>query len=282
MPETPARLRGKALLRWAGLAVLAACLVYLALAVSRLDLAPLMARLGWRDWLGVAALAAAYAVSLTLLAAAWSALAAPDRKLSAAQAVAIYGPGTIAKYLPGSVFQYASRHVMGRGQGLAHGAMAHASLVEAALHVAVALALAAGLLARGGLWVPILFAGVGGALALPSTRPLVRSLALQLLFFAAFALIVVALGSLGGIADEPGRLAGYFFVAWVAGFLVPIAPGGIGVREAVLMALAGPVEGAGAAAMLALLARLVGIAGDGLFGLAGYLSGARSNTQASG
>jgi hypothetical protein len=104
----------------------------------------------------------------------------------------------------------------------------------------------------------------------------------QLLFFSVFAAILLQLGSYGMPGADAARMAGYFFVAWTAGFLVPIAPGGIGVREAALLALAAPVEGVAAAAMLALLARLVGIVGDGLFGLAGYLSGSRSKMQASG
>jgi len=270
----------KALVRWGGLVLLAASLVYLAKALAKLDLARLVAAMDWREWLLTAALAVVYGAALGLLAKAWSAIAAPGRDLSLRQVIGIYGPGAVAKYVPGSVLQYASRHVMGKRAALEHGAMARASVIEAGLHVAIALALAGGLLAGGGWWVAAV-AGLGGiALALRPSQPLVACLAWQLLFFAVFAAIVLALGSFAG---DPGRLSGYFFIAWVAGFLVPVAPGGIGVREAVLLAIATRAEGADAAALLALLARLVGIAGDGLFGLAGYFAASRlSNRQASG
>ena len=272
----------KGLVRWGGLALLVASLIYLARALAKLDFAHLVASTDWRVWLLTALLAGVYGASLGLLAKGWSALAAPGRDLPPAQILAIYAPGAIAKYVPGSVLQYASRHVMGRRAGLEHGPMAKASVAEAGLHVAIALALAGGLLAGAGWWVAGVAAATGITLAIRPSRPLIGCLAWQLMFFAVFAAIVIVLGQSGASATDSGRLAGYFFVAWAAGFLVPIAPGGIGVREAVLLAVAVHTESAETAALLALLARLVGSAGDGLFGLAGYFAASRlSNTQAS-
>jgi hypothetical protein len=282
--EAPARDWRRNALRWGGLMLLALCVAYLAKALADLDLARLGAALGWREWLGTGICAVLYGACLLLLAQAWAKLAAGERKLALATVLAIYGPGTVAKYLPGSVFQYASRHVIGRRENLPHAAMARASLVEAAMHVGIALALAGALLATGGLWVPAAAAAAGVALLAWRAKPLATALACQLLFFAAFAAIVVVLGTFGALVDDPARLAGWFFVAWTAGFLVPIAPGGIGVREAAFLALAAPYEATGAIALLALLARLVGIVGDGLFGLAGYFAAtrlARSNRHAS-
>ena len=51
-------------------------------------------------------------------------------------------------------------------------------------------------------------------------------------------------------------------VSWLVGFLVPGVPGGIGVRESVFTALAGPVMGTGPAVTLALVSRVVFIAVD--------------------
>ena len=63
-------------------------------------------------------------------------------------------------------------------------------------------------------------------------------------------------------------LTGIFAVAWIAGFIVPGAPGGLGVREAVLLATLGPLYGEVAAVAIAVLLRVITIAGDGLgFGL---------------
>ncbi|HVF20101.1 MAG TPA: hypothetical protein VNA14_07655, partial [Mycobacteriales bacterium] len=63
-------------------------------------------------------------------------------------------------------------------------------------------------------------------------------------------------------ADESGlRLyaicLGAYTLGWAAGFLVFIAPAGAGAREAALAVLIGSVLPAGAATLLALIARLV-------------------------
>jgi glycosyltransferase 2 family protein len=54
-----------------------------------------------------------------------------------------------------------------------------------------------------------------------------------------------------------------FTAAWVAGYVVPGAPGGLGVREAVMLMLFTPVVGAGAAVGLGLTMRMATVAGDG-------------------
>jgi glycosyltransferase 2 family protein len=54
-----------------------------------------------------------------------------------------------------------------------------------------------------------------------------------------------------------------FTAAWVAGYLMPGAPGGLGVREAVMLLLLTPVVGPAAAAGLGVTMRLVSVAGDG-------------------
>ncbi len=260
---------------------MALCLAYLINAFADLDLEQLIASMGRGAWFVAGVCAVAYAACLGLLAQAWAAVAGIAHRLPFARAVAIYGPGTVAKYLPGSVFHYASRHVLGRRERLGHAALVKASMVEIAMHVGIALMMAAALIAAG--WL----APVGGAalaaglLAAARRLPLVASFAYQLLFFSAFAAIVLILGSIGALIENPMRLASLFFVAWTVGFLVPIAPGGIGVREAVLLALAAPYETTDAIAMLAVLVRLVGIVGDGLFGLASYFVAARLNRHAS-
>ena len=60
-----------------------------------------------------------------------------------------------------------------------------------------------------------------------------------------------------------------FASAWTAGYLLPGAPGGLGVREAVSIALLTPILGVGAAIGLSITMRLVTTLGDGL----GFLFG---------
>lgn len=71
---------------------------------------------------------------------------------------------------------------------------------------------------------------------------------------------------IGSIAG--GGAPGFFFVvggfaaAWLAGFVIPFAPSGLGAREAVLVGVLAPAVGAAAATALAVGLRLAGIAAD--------------------
>jgi uncharacterized membrane protein YbhN (UPF0104 family) len=62
-----------------------------------------------------------------------------------------------------------------------------------------------------------------------------------------------------------------FASAWTAGYLLPGAPGGLGVREAVSIALLTPILGAGTAVALSITMRLSTTLGDGLAFLVGLL-----------
>ena len=87
--------------------------------------------------------------------------------------------------------------------------------------------------------------------------------------FAGFALDMLARGSLEVADSHFTLLTGVFAVAWVAGYVTPGAPGGLGVREAILIAGLGPIYGPGTAAALALIVRVCSVVADGL----GFLSG---------
>lgn len=65
---------------------------------------------------------------------------------------------------------------------------------------------------------------------------------------------------------------GLFSLAWVAGFLTPGAPAGLGIREAILVAVLGATYGAGIAVGLTLLLRMVTLGGDGLAFAGGVLA----------
>ena len=58
-----------------------------------------------------------------------------------------------------------------------------------------------------------------------------------------------------------------YIVAWVLGYIVPGASGGIGIREMALYLLLGPLLGEGLVLALAVIHRLITIIGDFL----GYL-----------
>jgi uncharacterized membrane protein YbhN (UPF0104 family) len=70
-----------------------------------------------------------------------------------------------------------------------------------------------------------------------------------------------------------------FAVAWVAGFVTLVSPGGIGVREAILVAGLTPAYGAGVALAAAISYRVITSLGDGLAFLLGFLLERRLLTQ---
>ena len=60
------------------------------------------------------------------------------------------------------------------------------------------------------------------------------------------------------------RTTSIFCLAWVAGFITPGAPAGLGIREALLISLLTPIHGAGIALGATILLRLVTTLGDGM------------------
>ncbi|WP_172973217.1 lysylphosphatidylglycerol synthase domain-containing protein [Spiribacter salilacus] len=64
-----------------------------------------------------------------------------------------------------------------------------------------------------------------------------------------------------------------FASAWVAGYLIPGAPGGVGIREAMMLLLFTPLLGAGPAAAIGLSMRVATTLGDGAAFLAGLTIG---------
>lgn len=63
---------------------------------------------------------------------------------------------------------------------------------------------------------------------------------------------------------------GAYSLGWLLGFITPGAPGGLGVREAVIIAFLTPSLGAPRALVIALVFRLITIFGDFLFSLLAY------------
>jgi uncharacterized membrane protein YbhN (UPF0104 family) len=103
-------------------------------------------------------------------------------------------------------------------------------------------------------------------------------LAPALLYIALFA---ISGGVLGGsiAALSPGAVMAHGWTgiiaacaaAWVAGFIIPGAPGGLGIRETVLALLLSPLYGSDPALVAALLYRGVTLSGDALAALVGLL-----------
>lgn len=225
--------------------------------------------------------ALAYGLMLTLLARAWSLALQPDGTPRWRDAIGVYGASVLPKYVPGSVLQYLSRQVLGARMGWSNRAMAEASLLEILLHIlcsgGIGIAMAApwlgGLTGSG--WQ---IAALGGAAVLALTTIaalaalrrfrwpiLARAALLQGLFFVGMALLSMAAAAIFGAPPATLLpLGGLFLISWLAGFLFPVAPGGLGVREVAGIGLMSALVAPEIAILVQAAMRLVTLAGDGI------------------
>lgn len=261
--------------------------------------------------LSVAVGAVVYAVSAFLLAAGWLVLlrACGAGDVPVGPGISIYGRSQLAKYIPGNVFHFVGRHVMGRRHGFGHGEMMWAAFLEV-----IGLILAAGALALPGalfwlgpdagplLWaivvagglllaapwalsrvLPRLAAARGLAVRMLTARDILRRIMPAYLLYLAFFVVsgCIAWGIAASI-DEISLSALPLLVvavaaAWIAGFVVPGAAAGIGVREAALIATLSGVLGDANAAVVALSFRAVTLGGDVLFFASSFALAPRVN-----
>ena len=197
----------------------------------------------------------------------------------------------LGRYLPGKVWQIAGASAMAARYGVSGAAAGTATLVAVLVHHVVGGALslfALGELSPGGAWTGAAVAGAAvlglAAIASPlfgrslrwlATKtgreglskvepPSLRALlwvtpgyAIVWLAFA-LALALVARGLFPSVAWlSPATAIGAMAASALAGFLVLVAPSGLGVREAVLVALLGPALGVVPASLVAFGLRLL-------------------------
>lgn len=255
--------------RWLGFAALAASIAFLGDRLWQLDWTVLRPHASWQLGGTLVAAALLFAAADRALAGAWRAVVDPDMRQSGTALRRIYARGVLMKYLPGSIFQYVSRQLEGAQTGIEHRLLARSIMVEIGLHLVSSLSVAAVCLLFDRQ--PLLALGAAGgvvAMLIAARRAMLMALALQIVAFGAFALAAMLVGAVVLPADASlSRFAALFLFAWLAGFVVPVAPGGIGVREAALLALAG--AGFPAAGLMAatLTLRASSITGDLVFGL---------------
>jgi hypothetical protein len=205
------------------------------------------------------------------------------------------GLSQIAKYLPGNAFHYVQRFALARERGLDAVAASGVIAIDVALILVAGVLMgipaltapvrnAAGLAFQDPSHLVLLALGIvilgaaawyAGVARLRSTLRLVRPLlSARRLALATF--LDLVLFGLAGVAAAlllhgfwPGSstlqwsdFVSGFALAFVAGFITPGSPGGIGVREAILVAVYEPRLGAGLAVVLFVLLRLAFILGD--------------------
>lgn len=208
-------------------------------------------------------------------------------------ALSIAAVSQFGKYLPGNVAHHVGRVALAKREGLAIDRVVVSLLLETAnlllagTLVASLLLLpgsdaAGALLSRTTLLVVMavgVFIVVAAALtqlwrgyrrqhrdAVPAIelRWVLPCVAIQCVAFLLHGVIVALLVT--GVLDLPrppvAALTATFALAWLAGFVTPGAPAGIGIREAVMSIGFAPLLGAGGAVALAGLLRMVSVLGD--------------------
>lgn len=295
--QPPKSSRLKSLVRLGGIAVSLAALVFVGLAihrsfgdVQRQFVSPLFL-------IAILGCAVAYAVILQLVGIAWYRflVLVDGPSLGLGRALAIFGRTQIYKYLPSNVMHMVGRFALGRIAGASNRALAVAQVGELSIIVLAAGAsgallawpifqaayarygpdnptltvglVAAGLLAIAvgmGLLLRFRMADIGAKALITSAE----AFFLYALFFMGNGLLIVVLVRAINVGGHIAELIGIGATAWLVGFVVPGAPGGLGVREAVLiMGLTAAGLPPPSATAVALGNRLVTVLGDCLVAL---------------
>jgi hypothetical protein len=302
---------GRKIARAFGIVLLAVSVVYFILAAWKYagDLPPIAWTGVTAATLGLAL--AAYLLQFLTAGFAWHLwLEAVGERTRPTLAIALFSFSQFAKYVPGSIAQHIARVALGKRHGFSMQGMVVTLGLETAwalfagIAVAVcALAFATPVLPQGGaLPSPLRIATVAAiTLAVPVaavwllgarrpallerwfgptrlSRPRLRTFGLCFLVYCLnLAICGWILNLLArqvfGVADDHLLVSiGVYAAAWVAGFVTLVSPGGIGVREAVLLAGLTPAYGAGTALGIAILYRLLTSLGDGVGFVAGLIA----------
>jgi glycosyltransferase 2 family protein len=246
-----------------------------------------------------------YAASSHLLSKAWVRLLAylGQTGINKSECSSIYARTQLAKYLPGNVFHLASRHVLTNQAGTRHGATAGAAVFEvigligsacavsllgfvfkASLSGGVSVILYLGVLC-GAISFPLLVNWALGKvrslkkLDIPAKRPKesLRSLLPVYSLYGSFFIVsggillwLVYLISGAARLQTAGIVLTVYAAAWVAGFVTPGAPAGLGVREAVITVSLTGYIGESGSLLAALIFRMITVAGDLIFFLTSF------------
>ncbi|HEU5169686.1 MAG TPA: hypothetical protein VFU46_04060 [Gemmatimonadales bacterium] len=226
-----------------------------------------------------------------VLIAAWRAmLAGWGQRLDPAAAARIWTVSSLGKYLPGKIWSMAGMALMAQRAGVAPWAATGSAVILQAISIgtgaalvgltgavgletahpgaraALALLVAASAVGVGlVLWPPftgrlLRLAGIApGAARPPTTASVVLGLGANVVAWVGYGVSLVWLAR-GLLPDAhltlPSAVAAYA-ASYLAGFLALLAPGGIGVREALLILLLRAPLGLGAATVLALASRVL-------------------------
>lgn len=243
---------------------------------SQLDWSALAA---WQ-WAALGGLSLVYGASNLLLVAAWrNLLGLAGYKTSAVWAFEIYGKSQVAKYMPGNIFHLAGRQALGMASGAPPAALAKSIFWELVLLACAGACVACFSLPLVWPSVTASLATVIAAIVLIAGLMVVRNycrpgfasaLLWQIVFLAVAGFLFAVILTMLGAAEHRGvagwiQVVGAYALAWLAGFVMPGAPAGLGIREVVLLLLLGRTVSEGGLLTAVVLSRAVTAIGDMLF-----------------
>jgi hypothetical protein len=295
--------------RWLGLAAVLVSLAYFVrFAVRNAGLLPRL-RCDAATVAGLAGCLLIYLLAVLLVGARWLILLrSVGEPAQARLALPLFAVSEFGKYIPGNVAHLAGRVVLAVQAGMvrervlatmaleiAWGVLSGVLMAGSALTLAGAQGLAGELVAPptivlAGVTLAALLVPFAGAALLrhlpervrtkvpglsqvqaPKPLPLVVCFLIGCVYLLLLGAVpaVLNVAVFGGKGGQYLTITGVFALAWVAGFITPGAPAGLGVRDAIMMAGLTPLYGAGSALAVTVVMRVVTSAGDAIAFLAG-------------
>lgn len=267
-------------LHWSGGALAIAGIAFVALRLREYGTDIDFTRFGMVEWSEIVVVALIYGLANLMLAFAWRNLLEKfGTHVTHRWAIKTYGVSQLAKYVPGNIFHLAGRQAIGMAAGVQGWPLAKSSIWELGLlTLAGALfgVLAFPLVVSGATMSNVVIAfiltviSVASLLGHYSGRTAARAFVLYVLFFAVSAAIFVGLIKLVSSLSLSDAslwlsLGGAYVLAWLAGFITPGAPAGLGIRELVLLFLLQGLVGGADLLLVIVLGRAITVSGDFMF-----------------
>lgn len=232
------------------------------------------------------------------------------RKLPFRPVFGVYSKSNLAKYLPGNVMHLAGRNLLGSQLDITQADIAMATVLDLAMTVITALAMSVVLsfdylvqtikiiVSNRGFLTTFVILGVIGCVGIVVLGVVIKknnkvktyfsrlemknvitaclkSAGIYCLLFSILGVInLLILTKIVGVstsAQNAVSFVGLTIISWTAGFIVPGAPGGLGIREAIMLWLMAPLFGKEQVAISAVLLRIVNVAGDVLIFVASII-----------
>ena len=237
-----------------------------------------------------------YGLSEFLLSFAWRRLLkiCGHKDISANICNEIYGKSQIAKYIPGNVFHVVGRHILGSQAGIKNTVLVGATIYEILGLISISVLIGFGGMIIFGLSniyfslyqiILILFSTIVITSLITALAPYLMSLrgiilpyrgiwdtiiniskiyVFYFIFFliAGLLLVIIVNLFLDININLIAKLVVIFSISWLSGFIIPGAPGGIGVREAVIIFFITPIIGEAQSVAIAIALRFVTLLGD--------------------